>query len=305
MPHLISEKIKIGVSACNFGAKTRYNRRGWDRVADLGREKDSFIWTPVCPEAMSGLGVPRPPMKLVDGNGDDFWQNKARMKNKNGENVSKQVREGALAAMDNLKRAGIEAFVFMEGSPSCGVYRTTLKNQRLGKPPGVFGALLLAEEFFLIPAADLESPIKWWDWRRRLHAFIWLKRKELRKPSELMSVWHDLKFVCQEMNRLMSDEIGRKVAGLNKKADEKEIEKIKKEIMELLRLPSDHKKIKHSAEKQMSYYCKHFNICYAEKLPKAEMGKRKFFDKLIELEKRSIKENIDYGFVPVVFRESR
>jgi hypothetical protein len=227
------------------------------------------------------------------------------MKNKKGEIVSRQVREGALSAMENLKRAGVEAFVFMEGSPSCGVYRTTLKNQRLGKPPGVFGSLLLAEELFLIPAADLESPIKWWDWRRRLHAFVWLKRKDIRKATELMSVWHDLKFVCQEMNRAASDAIGRKIAALGKRSSSDEIDKIKSEILGLLRLPSDHKRIKHSAEKQMSFYCKHFNVCYEEKLPNAEMGKRKFFEKLIELEKRSIKENIDYGFVPVVFRESR
>ena len=87
MPIVIKEKIKIGVQACNFGAKTRYNRKSWDRVAGLGREKDAFIWTPVCPEAMSGLVVPRLPMKLVDGNGDDFWRRQARMKNKQGLDV--------------------------------------------------------------------------------------------------------------------------------------------------------------------------------------------------------------------------
>lgn len=268
MTHIITEKIKIGVSACNFGAKTRYNRKGWDRVSELGREKDAFIWTPVCPEVLSGLGVPRLPMKLVDGNGDDFWKKKARMKNKKGENVTNSVRDGAKVAMDNLKRAGVEAFVFMEGSPSCGVYRTTLKNQRLGKPPGVFGSLLLSEQLFLIPALDIESPLKWWDWRRRLHAFVWLKRKDIKTKNELIAIWHDLKFLCQESSRVRSDSLGKKLGSSTKKISKKFLDESKNEILEILRLPSNVGRIQNSAEKQMSFFCKHLNVCYTERVPR-------------------------------------
>jgi hypothetical protein len=135
MPILIEERIRIGVSACNAGARVGWNRAGWDRIAAIRREMTGFIWTPVRPEVMSVFGVPRDPVRLSGGNGHDLWQGTARMKNRSG------------------------------------VYRTTLKNKRLGNPPGVFGSLLLQEDLFLIPAVDLESPIKWWDWRRRLHAF--------------------------------------------------------------------------------------------------------------------------------------
>lgn len=34
------------------------------------------------------------------------------------------------------------------------------KDKRLGNPPGVLGAMLLKEGFFLVCADDLESPIK-------------------------------------------------------------------------------------------------------------------------------------------------
>jgi len=158
---ILEEKIRVGISACNFGAKVRWNRKGWDRIAPLGRERDDFIWTPICPEVNSGLGVTRPPIRLIGGNGDELWTGEAGVKNRNGEDVSAQIKKGLLDSLEILHRAGIEAFVFMEGSPTCGVYRTTLKNKRLGKPPGAFGSLLLREDYFLIPAEDLDSPIKW------------------------------------------------------------------------------------------------------------------------------------------------
>ncbi|NTW22848.1 DUF523 domain-containing protein [Candidatus Falkowbacteria bacterium] len=301
--YILKDKINVGISACNFGALVRYNRKGWDRLESLGREKDAFIWTPVCPEVMSGLGVPRHPMKLVDGNGDDFWQGKSRMKNKKGENISNLIKEGALAALGNIQRANVEAFVFMDGSPSCGVYRTSLKNARLGKPPGIFGSLLLKEQLFLIPSLDLDSPLKWWDWRRRLHAFVWLKRENVENKNKLTDIWHNYKFLCQEISRVRADKLGHQIAEISQKSTVTELEVIKSEVLEILRLPSSINRIKAMAEKQMGFYCKHLGVCYVEKLPSVDSAKQKFFEKLIELEKIALKNNINYGFVPVIYRD--
>ena len=160
---VLADRIKIGISACNFGAQVRWNHRGWDRLEQIGRERLAYSWTPVCPEVNSGLGVPRPPIRLVGDDGHEFWQGRARLKSRGGEDVSVKAREGMRASLEILRRAGIQAFVFMEGSPSCGVYRTSLRGQRIGRPPGAFGSLLLNEGFFLIPAIDMESPVKWWD----------------------------------------------------------------------------------------------------------------------------------------------
>ena len=77
MPLILQEKIRVGVSACNAGARVRWNRAGWDRLEPLGRERNGFLWSPVCPEVMAGLGVPRLPVRLVSGSGDDFWSGKA------------------------------------------------------------------------------------------------------------------------------------------------------------------------------------------------------------------------------------
>jgi uncharacterized protein YbbK (DUF523 family)/uncharacterized protein YbgA (DUF1722 family) len=303
MTFLLTEKINVGVSLCNYNAKVRWNVRGWDRVGSLGRDSDSFIWTPVCPEVASGLGVPRATVKLVGGNGQDFWQGKAKMKNKKGETISEQIKHGNLACLEILKRAQVEAFVFMEGSPSCGVYRTTLKNKRLGKPPGTFGELLLQENYFLIPAEDLESPVKWWDWRRRLQAFVWLKRQKIRSKKELYEIWHAFKFVCQEVDQEKAKEIGQNLANLEKKITSEQVEEWRIQVLKLLRQPSSYARIKAIIEKHFAHYNKHFKGKTEKvKLPSDQIGKHKFVEQLKQMEKRAITEDYDFGGTPVLFR---
>ncbi len=62
------EKIRLGVSACLLGDEVRYDG-GHKRDAFLVDTLGAFVeWVPVCPEVEIGLGVPRPPIRLV---GDD------------------------------------------------------------------------------------------------------------------------------------------------------------------------------------------------------------------------------------------
>jgi uncharacterized protein YbbK (DUF523 family) len=306
MPILIHEKIRVGVSACNAGARIRWNRAGWDRIGALNREMSSFVWTPVCPEVMSGLGVPRDPVRISGGSGKDLWKGTARMKNRSGEDLTENIRAGCRDCLEALKRAQVEAFVFMEGSPSCGVYRTTLKNKRLGNPPGVFGALLLEEDLFLIPALDLESPIKWWDWRRRLHAFCWLKRLEISSKEEMYTAWHHLKFLCQEVDLSEARRIGAWLAGLPKRFSREKAREWQSATLRLLRKPSTFTRITAVMQKHFAHYRKHFNPKAAEiNAPAKELSKYKFVEELLTMEKRAVIEGYDFEGAPVLFREKR
>lgn len=284
----------------------RWNRAGWDRIAALEREMTGFIWTPVCPEVMSGFGVPREPVRLSGGNGSDLWAGAARMKNRSGRDLTENIRAGCRECLQALERAEVEAFVFMEGSPSCGVYRTTLKNRRLGNPPGVFGALLLEEDLFLIPALDLESPIKWWDWRRRLHAFCWLKRLEIDSKERMYSAWHHLKFLCQEVDRPESQRIGAWLAGLPKRLSQQTAGEWKSATLRLLRKPSTFRRITAVMQKHYAHYRKHFNPeADGIEAPAAELSKYKFVEQLLAMEKRAVNEGYDFEGAPVLFREKR
>lgn len=299
MENYIKRKISIGISACQFGCKVRYNGKGWNMVNNLNREKNEFIWTPVCPEVTSGMGVPRPSIKLTGGNGHDFWEGKAKINDKSGRNKSEKIKEACLNCLTTLKNAEIDVFIYMEGSPSCGVYRTTLREKRLGKPPGIFGALLLKENIFLIPSVDLQSKVKWWDWRRRMYAYVWLKEQEFDKPKDVLESWHTIKFLIQELFRKEADLIGNKLSNL-KKLNKDDLSSIKEKILNILRMPSDIKKIKQSLWKNYKFLEKHYGLKIEDvNGPTDIRGMNKLADELIKVEIISYKENKLFGSSPI------
>lgn len=253
---IIHDKITIGISACTMGCPVRYNSKGWDLTAGIGREKNDFKWVPVCPETMSGLGVPRDPIHLSGGNGADVWSGIAIVKNRGGRDVTDDVMFGAKSCLETLDRAKTTAYVYMEGSPTCGVYRTSLKKEKRGNPPGIFGTILLDREYFLIPATDLQSPIRWWDWRRRLLAFHWFRSLELNDKNSLYEAWYKLKFLCQEIDETWAREMGRRLANLGKKPEPEVISGIRREILDVLRKPSTTVKITQMLWKNYSYFRK-------------------------------------------------
>lgn len=296
--HIIS-KIKIGLSACQYGCKVRYNGKGWNMIDNLKREKNEFIFHPLCPELLSGLGIPRTPISLKGGNGDDFWEDQAHIKDRRGVLLDEQIKKGCSIAFDLIKELNIDVFIYMEGSPSCGVYRTSLKGKRLGNPPGTFGSLLLKEKIFLIPAVDLQSPIKWWDWRRRMYAFVWLKHRKINSMSSLYDAWHIVKFLCQELFRKDSDQLGNYIANL-KNPSQEELDEIKNKIMNMLRQPSDIKKIKQSLWKNYKYLEKKKAISIDEVMePTNIRNMAHIAQELSKVEVVSRTENLLFGASPI------
>lgn len=302
MDYKIDRKIVFGISACMFGAKVRYNGKGWDMLGELKREKNSFVWAPVCPEVMSGLCVPRNPISLSGGNGSDFWNGESKIKDRMGINRSQMIKDGCKDALNILHRSKVDAYIFMEGSPTCGVYRTSLKGKRLGNPPGVFGARLLDEGHFLIPAQDLASPIRWWDWRRRLTAFVWLKSTVLSSNKDIYDMWHILKFLCQELDEDFARNIGYKFASLKEELTYQEIEDIRGEILNLLRKPTNIDSISHWLWKNYSYLKKHCDIDIPEVLNESDLRSGTHIAlELLKVEIQSRKNHLLFGSSPIIY----
>lgn len=305
-PVIIDEKLKIGISACAFGCPVRYNAKSIDVTRNLGREKSDFIWIPVCPETMAGLGVPRNPIHVIGKDGGDVWSGAGKVVNRNHEDVTDQVKEGAEMCMTTLKRAECDAYIFMDGSPTCGVYRTTLKRHKRGNPPGVFGALLEAEGLFLIPASDLQSPLKWWDWRRRLFAFTWLKSREIHKKSDLYDTWYKLKFICQELDEPWARHLGHEMAQIKSPEFDDFVERFKKEALEVLRKPSTVEKITNRLWKHYSHYKKvtHQELEIINE-PQFRRNITSISKELIAMEIASVNSEILFGNTPVIYRGGR
>lgn len=303
---IIHDRITIGISACTMGSPVRYNAKGWDLTSGMGREKNDFKWVPVCPETMAGLGVPRDPIHLSGGNGALVWTGEAIIKNRGGQDVTEDVKFGTMSCLETLERAGATAYVYMDGSPTCGVYRTSLKKQKRGNPPGIFGSLLLEREFFLIPASDLQSPIKWWDWRRRLLAFHWFKTLPLENKNALYEAWYKLKFLCQEIDEPWARELGRRLASLGKKPDAAELAGIRREILDVLRRPSTTARITQMLWKNYSFSRKtRGKTVEGINSPDFRRNVTTIAKELTKMERTAFEEEFFFASSPVLYRDKR
>ena len=131
------------VSACLLGircawdAKARYKKR---KVIELLRKE---ILIPVCPEQLGGLKTPREFQEIEKGSGDDVLDGKSRVKNKIGQDVTRQFIRGAKEALEIAKQYNIKEFIAKSRSPSCGcgsIYDGSF-SKRLIKGDGVTVAL--------------------------------------------------------------------------------------------------------------------------------------------------------------------
>ncbi len=306
MDRILHQKVHVGISACMFGAKVRYNGKGWDMVSHIGREKGDFIWHPVCPEVLAGLGVPRSAIRVAGVSGKEVWDGNSSVLTRGGMNISQHMMAGAMRGMEALEASQVEAFIYMEGSPSCGVYRTSLKNKRIGKPPGVFGAKLLEKQWFLIPAQDLQSPVRWWDWRRRLHAFVWLKHMDIEDVATLFEVWHTLKFLCQEIDEKQARDLGSKLAHFSKKTPVEDLQNVKWAILNILRSPSTVSKIANRLWKHYVYLRKELDIKVDQiKKPTDVRGMHKIAEELLLLERIAWKSGTFFASSPILYRGNR
>lgn len=109
-------KIPIGVSQCLLGEKVRYDgghKRNRFLVEDLAELVD---FRPVCPEVAIGLGIPRKPIRLVINGGDTRVLGI--------ENPDQDVTDALVAQAEAAvqQMPDICGYVFIQNSPSCGVF---------------------------------------------------------------------------------------------------------------------------------------------------------------------------------------
>ena len=132
-------RIRLGISSCLLGQKVRF---------DGNHKLDSFLtgtlgqyieWVPVCPEVAVGLGIPRPPIRLV---GDPAAPRAVGVKDDSLDVTDKLAAYGKKRArtLDDLS-----GYVFKSRSPSCGMER--VKVYQHGGVPAKSGRGIYADAF--------------------------------------------------------------------------------------------------------------------------------------------------------------
>lgn len=112
-----AQRIRLGISSCLLGQRVRYdgNHKHDHYITDtLGRH---FDFVPVCPEMAIGLGVPRPPIRLV-GDAD-------ALRAVGVDDPALDVTRKLEAYGHRMGRAleGICGYILKSKSPSCGMER--------------------------------------------------------------------------------------------------------------------------------------------------------------------------------------
>jgi uncharacterized protein YbbK (DUF523 family) len=152
MAHM--EKIKLGISACLLGEKVRY---------DGGHKLDSFLkdslgkyveYVPVCPEVECGLGIPRKSMRLEgEPNSPRLIITETR------QNMTKQMVNWAQKRVIQLEKEDIRGFIFKSDSPSCGIKKVKIYNEKsmpVKVGTGIFAQIFI-KHFPSLPVQDEES----------------------------------------------------------------------------------------------------------------------------------------------------
>lgn len=109
-------KIPLGVSQCLLGDQVRFdgghkrNRYLTDVLSEY------FEYRSVCPEVAIGLGIPRKPIRMIATDGE----NRVRGIDNPDLDVTQALAEQADLAAESLPE--ICGYVFMQNSPSCGVF---------------------------------------------------------------------------------------------------------------------------------------------------------------------------------------
>jgi uncharacterized protein YbgA (DUF1722 family)/uncharacterized protein YbbK (DUF523 family) len=145
-----NKQIRIAISSCLLGEEVRY---------DGGHKHNSYItktlgqyfdYVPFCPETAIGLGVPRPPIRLVRM-GTDI---RAKGVDNPQHDVTNELSYYGKTVAKQLK--DMSGYIFKKGSPSCGMERVKVYHEN-GHPvdssAGIFSETIMS----LLPELPVEE----------------------------------------------------------------------------------------------------------------------------------------------------
>jgi len=147
----MEDKIKLGISTCLLGEKVRWNG---------GHKKDHFLaeilgqyveYVPVCPEVEIGLPIPRETLRLVGSP-----ETPRLMTQKTGIDMTDRMLTWAKKRLDQLEREELCGYIFKSKSPSSGMERIKVYNEKGGASRsgvGIFARAFM-DRFSLFPVED-------------------------------------------------------------------------------------------------------------------------------------------------------
>lgn len=144
-------QIRIGISACLLGQKVRF---------DAGDKKDRYLtdilggyfnFVAVCPELEVGMGIPREALHLVGA-----IEAPRMVGSKTGEDWTDRINKCNHKRIRELASETLSGYVLKKDSPSCGMERVKLYNEKgmaERKARGMYAKALM-DQYPLLPVEE-------------------------------------------------------------------------------------------------------------------------------------------------------
>ncbi len=208
------KKIKVAISACLLGQPVRFN--GGHKHAPFCTQVLSqwFEFVPICPEVEIGLGVPREPIRLV------MEDNSVHAKNVTDQSYDYTEQLTSLATQRIPELADVCGYIFMQKSPSCGLFRVKAylpTGMPHNEPQVGIYAKAIDEALPLLPkeeAGRLNDMHLRENFIIRVFATDAWRRQVVGddKPGALVNFHRRYKFLLQAHSEVMYRDLGRLVA---------------------------------------------------------------------------------------------
>ncbi|MBP1609715.1 MAG: hypothetical protein H6Q04_1950, partial [Acidobacteria bacterium] len=242
--HKMSLKIRLGISECLLGKPVRF---------DGGHKLDRFLtetlgryveYVPVCPEVECGMPVPRESMHLEgDPSSPRLITIRTRV------DKTDQMVHWAEKRVAALEKEGLMGFIFKSDSPSSGMERVKVYNEKgmsARKGSGIFARIFM-EQFPLLPVEEegrLHDPAIRENFIERVFALArwreFLANKGNRGGLVDFHTKHKFLILSHSDNRYR--EMGRLIAGAKQIPLGELCEKYQKSLMEALKIRATAKK---------------------------------------------------------------
>ena len=153
--------MRLLISACLLGLKTKYNRESNEDIKLIEYLKDKSIeFYPLCAEQLGGLLTPREPCEIEKGStSKEVLKGRGRVLSKSGKDCTENFVSGAKEVLNFCKKFEITHALLQKRSPSCGlsqVYDGTFAG-KLIEGNGVLAELLIQNGIVVVDSVkDLE-----------------------------------------------------------------------------------------------------------------------------------------------------
>ena len=226
-PSRPSAPLPIGISECLLGSEVRYDGSGAKSSFPHSALDGLFEYRGICPEVGIGMSVPREPIRLVG---------KAVQPRAVGVKQPDLDVTDALDLYGRKALAGLQdvcGYVFMKGSPSCGLFRVKVYPHERGKVTGApdlrgrgIYAAAVTEELPNLPVEEngrMNDPVLRENFVLRTFTYgHWLKLMALGLSARRLIEFHSrYKYLLMAHSVAHYNEAGRLLSDLKRDLPEK------------------------------------------------------------------------------------